>query len=66
MTSLSVLLTALMARVAGPGVLSGLERLSGGANMESFAFDWAGPDLPTGVNALRASVDNPGTRVHIH
>ncbi|MFA4940968.1 phosphotransferase family protein, partial [Brevundimonas sp.] len=35
---------ALMARVAGPGVLSGLERLSGGANMESFAFDWAGPE----------------------
>jgi aminoglycoside phosphotransferase (APT) family kinase protein len=31
-----------MTRVAGAGVLSGLTRLSGGANMESFAFDWAG------------------------
>ncbi len=31
-----------MTRVVGPGVLSGLTRLSGGANMESFAFDWAG------------------------
>jgi aminoglycoside phosphotransferase (APT) family kinase protein len=30
-----------MTRVAGAGVLSGLTRLSGGANMESFAFDWA-------------------------
>jgi hypothetical protein len=29
-------------------------------------FEWAGPDVPAGVNALRASVDNPGTRVHIH
>lgn len=31
-----------MTRVAGAGVLSGLTRLSGGANMESFAFEWAG------------------------
>ncbi|WP_444808489.1 phosphotransferase family protein, partial [Sphingopyxis sp.] len=30
-----------MTRVVGAGVLSGLTRLSGGANMESFAFDWA-------------------------
>lgn len=29
-------------------------------------FDWAGPVVPPGVNALRASVDNPGTRVHVH
>lgn len=32
----------------------------------AWIFDWAGPDLPPGTNALRASVDNPGTRVHIH
>jgi aminoglycoside phosphotransferase (APT) family kinase protein len=42
MTSFSELLSSLMARVSGVGVLSGLSRLSGGANMESFAFDWAG------------------------
>ncbi|MGQ2934263.1 MAG: phosphotransferase family protein, partial [Sphingopyxis sp.] len=41
MTDISALLPALMTRVAGAGVLSGLTRLSGGANMESFAFDWA-------------------------
>ncbi|MBI3109822.1 L,D-transpeptidase [Candidatus Daviesbacteria bacterium] len=29
-------------------------------------FDWAGPVLPEGVNALRASADNPGTRVYVH
>ncbi len=29
-------------------------------------FDWTGPVLPPGVNALRASVDNPGTRVRVH
>lgn len=41
MTDISALLPALMTRIAGAGVLSGLTRLSGGANMESFAFDWA-------------------------
>ena len=35
-------LSAFMTRIAGPGALSGLARLSGGANMESWAFDWAG------------------------
>lgn len=29
-------------------------------------FDWTGPVLPPGTNALRASVDNPGTRVFVH
>lgn len=29
-------------------------------------FDWAGPVVPAGVNALRATPDNPGTRVVIH
>lgn len=29
-------------------------------------FDWAGPVLPPGVNSLRASADNPGTRVYVH
>jgi aminoglycoside phosphotransferase (APT) family kinase protein len=42
MTDVSAMLPALMTRVVGPGVLSSLTRLSGGANMESFAFDWVG------------------------
>ena len=29
-------------------------------------FEWAGPVLPEGTNALRASADNPGTRVYVH
>lgn len=29
-------------------------------------FEWTGPVLPPGTNVLRASVDNPGTRVHVH
>jgi len=29
-------------------------------------FEWAGPVLPPGVNALRATADNPGTRVYVH
>ena len=29
-------------------------------------FDWAGPTLPSGQNAIRASTDNPGTRVVVH
>lgn len=29
-------------------------------------FDWTGPVLQPGTNALRASVDNPGTRVYVH
>ena len=40
MTDLSEPLSALMSRIAGPGTLSGLSRLSGGANMESWAFEW--------------------------
>ncbi|PKQ00795.1 MAG: phosphotransferase family protein [Alphaproteobacteria bacterium HGW-Alphaproteobacteria-13] len=42
MSELAEPLSAFMARTAGPGALSGLVRLSGGANMESWAFDWAG------------------------
>ena len=42
MTDLTEPLPALMFRLAGAGTLSGLSRLSGGANMESWAFDWAG------------------------
>src|SRR3546814_20331687 len=42
MTDLSEPLSALMSRIAGPGALSDLSRLSGGANMESWAFDWDG------------------------
>ncbi|SBV31341.1 Aminoglycoside phosphotransferase [uncultured Sphingopyxis sp.] len=42
MTDLAEPLSALMFRLAGAGALSGLSRLSGGANMESWAFDWAG------------------------
>jgi lipoprotein-anchoring transpeptidase ErfK/SrfK len=29
-------------------------------------FEWSGPVLPPGVNALKASADNPGTRVFVH
>jgi lipoprotein-anchoring transpeptidase ErfK/SrfK len=29
-------------------------------------FDWAGPVVPEGVNAVRASAENPGTRVFVH
>lgn len=42
MIDLDALLSAFMTRAVGPGSLSGLARLSGGANMESWAFDWAG------------------------
>ncbi|HMO75192.1 MAG TPA: phosphotransferase [Sphingopyxis sp.] len=42
MTDLSEPLFAFMTRCAGPGELSALTRLSGGANMESWAFDWGG------------------------
>lgn len=37
-------LSAVMARHVGAGDLRDLERLSGGANMESWAFSWAGGD----------------------
>ncbi|MBR2174549.1 MAG: phosphotransferase family protein, partial [Sphingopyxis sp.] len=52
MTDVAAFLPALMARIVGPGTLSGLTRLSGGANMESFAFDWAGRGGP-GAYVLR-------------
>ena len=42
MSDLSTLLPPFMTRVAGAGDLSNLTRLSGGANMESWAFDWGG------------------------
>jgi aminoglycoside phosphotransferase (APT) family kinase protein len=42
MSDLSTLLPPFMMRVAGAGDLSNLTRLSGGANMESWAFDWGG------------------------
>ena len=42
MSSISHALSGLMTRIAGSGALSGLSRLSGGANMESWSFDWAG------------------------
>ena len=42
MTELAESLSAFMTRNVAPGTLSGLARLSGGANMESWAFDWAG------------------------
>jgi aminoglycoside phosphotransferase (APT) family kinase protein len=35
-------LTAFLTRSLGPGELDHLARLSGGANMESWSFDWAG------------------------
>ncbi len=32
-------------------------------NYAAQIFEWAGPVLPPGVNALRATADNPGTKV---
>ena len=29
-------------------------------------FDWAGPVVPEGQNVIRASAENPGTRVFVH
>lgn len=29
-------------------------------------FEWAGPVVPAGVNAVKASPENPGTRVFVH
>lgn len=29
-------------------------------------FEWAGPVVPPGANAVRATAENPGTRVYIH
>ncbi len=40
MESLADRLNGLMTRITGPGTLRDLARLSGGANMESWAFDW--------------------------
>ncbi len=42
MIDLTSALSAFMTRIAGTGDLTGLVRLSGGANMESWSFDWAG------------------------
>lgn len=42
MTDLASPLSAFMTRVAGAGDLTALVRLSGGANMESWSFDWDG------------------------
>jgi len=54
MIDLAPLLAALMTRALGPGELSGLGRLSGGANMESWAFDWVGPEGQGGYVLRRA------------
>lgn len=29
-------------------------------------FDWAGPIIPEGINAIKATPENPGTRVLVH
>lgn len=54
MTDIPVLLSAVMERVQGSGVLSGLSRLSGGANMESWSFDWTRGDVCGGYVLRRA------------
>lgn len=54
MTELADHLRRFMTRVAGHGELAGFARLSGGANMESWAFDWAGPDAAAGYVLRRA------------
>jgi lipoprotein-anchoring transpeptidase ErfK/SrfK len=32
----------------------------------AWMFEWAGPTVPAGQNVVRASDDNPGTRVWVH
>ena len=54
MTDVAALLPALMTRIAGSGVLSGMTRLSGGANMESFAFEWGEGEEVAGYVLRRA------------
>lgn len=44
MSEIADALARVMNRVSGPGVVEGLGRLSGGANMESWAFRWADQD----------------------
>lgn len=57
------LLTKLMSCTAGPGDLSAFTRLSGGASMESWSFDWAG----TGYVLRRApSADYGADRPYGH
>lgn len=52
MTDLASKLGELMTRLLGAGEILGLTRLSGGANMESWAFDWAG-ESGSGAFVLR-------------
>ena len=54
MSDFPFLLSRLMFRVAGPGGLWGLTRLSGGANMESFGFDWGAGERSGGYVLRRA------------
>ncbi|MBI2020871.1 L,D-transpeptidase [Candidatus Daviesbacteria bacterium] len=35
-------------------------------NYAAQIFDWAGPVVPAGQNVVRASPENPGTRVYVH
>lgn len=35
-------------------------------DMAAKMFAWAGPVVPDGMNAVRATPENPGTRVYIH
>lgn len=53
-TDLSDLLSLLMLRIVGAGALSGLSRLSGGANMESWSFDWRAEGRTAGYVLRRA------------
>lgn len=67
MIDLPALLSAFMVRTVGPGALSGLVRLSGGANMESWAFDWAGAGGAGGYVLRRApSADYMAGRPYGH
>lgn len=67
MSSLSHALPGLMTRIVGPGELTGLVRLSGGANMESWAFDWTGPGGAGGYVLRRApSADYMAGRPYGH
>ncbi len=67
MIELPTLLAAFMARTIGSGDLSGLVRLSGGANMESWAFDWSTADQSRAYVLRRApSADYMAGRPYGH
>lgn len=66
-TEIAELLAVVMTRAVGNGALSGMARLSGGASMESWAFDWGDPAEQSGYVLRRApSADYVADRPYDH